>query len=245
MGGDLQAAAVSRLRALDVPEDEIARLRRTGAVSRRIAVRALADGVVTEKLVQEGMRIGPGEPLYKTADLSTVWLIADVQEQDLGAVQPGQKAAATVVAYPGRTFEGTVEFIYPTLSADTRTGRVRVVVANLDLALRAAMYATVQIDAPARSGPVMAVPNSAVIDSGARQVVLVDRGEGRFEPRPVRLGTHGDDWVQVLDGVKPGERVVVGANFLIDAESNLRAALQGFSPGAPNPPASPQPGAAR
>jgi Cu(I)/Ag(I) efflux system membrane fusion protein len=245
MGGDIQAASVSRLRALDVPEDEISRLRRTGAVSRRIAVRAQADGVVTEKLVQEGMRIGSGEPLYKTADLSTVWLVADVQEQDLGAVQPGQKAAATVVAYPGRTFEGTVEFIYPTLSADTRTGRVRVVVANPDLALRSAMYATVQIDAPARSGPVMAVPNSAVIDSGARQVVLVDRGEGRFEPRPVRLGTHGDDWVQVLDGVKPGERVVIGANFLIDAESNLRAALQGFSPGAPNPVASPQPGASR
>jgi Cu(I)/Ag(I) efflux system membrane fusion protein len=245
MGGDLQAASVSRLRALDVPEDEIARLRRTGAVTRRIAVRAQANGVVTEKLVQEGMRIGPGEPLYKTADLSTVWLVADVQEQDLGAVQPGQKAAATFVAYPGRTFEGTVEFIYPVLSAATRTGRVRVVVANPDLALRSAMYAAVQIDAPAGSGPVMAVPNSAVIDSGARQVVLVDRGEGRFEPRPVRLGTHGDDWVQVLDGVKPGERVVVGANFLIDAESNLRAALQGFSPGAPNPTASPQPGASR
>jgi len=173
-----------------------------------------------------------GEALYKTADLSDVWLIAQVQEQDLGAIQPGRLARATSVAFPGRTFEGKVDFIYPSLSAETRTARVRIVLPNADGALRAAMYANVQIDASGGGEPVLSVPNSAVLDSGTRQVVLVARGEGRFEPRSVRLGVRGDDRVQVLDGIKPGEQVVVGANFLIDAESNLRAALQGFADGA-------------
>lgn len=232
MGGAIGAASVERLRAQDVPEQEIARLRRTGRPSRRIAVVAPADGVVIEKPVQEGMRVEAGEPLYKTADLSNIWLIAQVQEQDLGSVQPGQQARATFVAFPGRTFTGKVDFIYPALSAETRTARIRIVLPNPDGALRAAMYANVQINASASGEPVLSVPNSAVLDSGMRQVVLVARGEGRFEPRPVRLGAHGDEWVQVLDGVNPGDHVVVGANFLIDAESNLRAALQGFADGA-------------
>ena len=233
MPGALTTASLQRLRALDVPEDEIARLRKTGKVSRRIAVEAPADGVVIEKLVQEGMRIEPGQALYKTADLRDVWLIADVQEQDLGLIRAGQKAEAQFVAFPGKSFEGTVEFIYPSLSPETRTARVRIVIPNPDAALRAAMYASVEIAVPAADKPMLAVPTSAVIDSGARQVVLVDRGEGRFEPRPVRLGTQAGDWIEVIDGVKAGEKVVTSANFLIDAESNLRAALQGFG----NPPA--------
>jgi Cu(I)/Ag(I) efflux system membrane fusion protein len=227
--GALTAASLQRLRALDVPDDEIARLRKTGKAQRLIAVRAPADGVVIEKPVQEGMRIDAGQPLYKTADLSDVWLIAEVQERDLGIVQPGQTATAQFVAFPGQHFEGKVEFIYPSLSPETRTARVRIVIPNPDLVLRAAMYASVEIAAPATEGPMLAIPSSAVIDSGARQVVLIDRGEGKFEPRIVRLGTQGGDWVQVTEGVKPGEKVVTSANFLIDAESNLRAALQGFA----------------
>jgi len=234
----LSAASLQRLRALDISEDEIARLRKTGKAQRRIAVRAPADGVVIEKPAQEGMHIDAGQPLYKTADLSDLWLIAEVQEQDLGLVQPGESAAAQFIAFPGRSFEGRVEFIYPTLSAETRTARVRIVMPNPDKTLRAAMYASIEIAAPAAAGPMLAVPVSAVIDSGARQVVLIDRGEGRFEPRPVRLGTQGGDWVQVIEGVKAGEKVVTGANFLIDAESNLRAALQGFAGGANNQPSS-------
>ena len=235
--GALTAASLQRLRALDVPEEEIARLRKSGKAQRRIAVRAPADGVVIEKPVQEGMHIEAGQPLYKTADLRDVWLIAEVQEQDLGMVQPGQSALAQFVAFPGKRFEGKVEFIYPSLSSETRTARVRIVIPNPDLVLRATMYASVEIAAPATEGPMLAIPSSAVIDSGARQVVLIDRGEGRFEPRPVRLGTQGDDWVQVTEGVKVGEKVVTSANFLIDAESNLRAALQGFgnSPAAAEP----------
>ena len=220
-----------------MPEDEIAHLRKTGKARRLIAVRAPADGVVIEKPAQEGMRIEAGQALYKTADLSDVWLIAEVQEQDLGLIRPGQSATAQFVAFPDRGFEGKVDFIYPSLSAETRTARVRIVIPNPDQVLRAAMYASVEIAAPATEGPMLAIPASSVIDSGARQVVLIDRGEGRFEPRTVRLGTQGGDWVKVTDGVKPGEKVVTSANFLIDAESNLRAALQGFA--ASNPPAAP------
>lgn len=243
LGGAITTASLQRLRAQDVPETEIARLRRTGRASRLIAVRAPADGVVIDKPAQEGMRVGPGDPLYKTADLSTVWLMAQVQEQDLGAVQPGEMAKANFVAFPGRTFEGKVDFIYPTLSADTRTARVRIIIPNPDGVLRAAMYANVQIAAASSAGAVLAVPSPAVIDNGVRQVVLIDRGEGRFEPRQVQLGTHGGDWVQVISGVSAGDKVVVGANFLIDAESNLRAALQGFSAGPGDKPKATQPGA--
>ena len=214
-GGSVGAAALQRLRALDVPEDEIARLRRSGKASRRIAIRATVAGVVTDKPVVAGMRIMPGEPLYKLADLSTLWLIAEVQEGDLGLIRPGQKARASMVAFPGRTFEGSVEFIYPSLSRDTRTARVRILMPNPELALRASMYASVEIVAPASGGAVLAVPDSAVIDSGTRQVVLVEQGEGRFAPRVVKIGTRGGGYAEVLEGLAAGERVVVSANFLI------------------------------
>jgi membrane fusion protein, copper/silver efflux system len=232
-GSSVGAAALQRLRALDVPEDEITRLRRTGKVSRRIAIRSPVNGVVTDKPVVAGMRIMPGEPLYKLADLSTLWLIAELQEGDLGLVQPGQKARASMVAFPGRTFEGTVDFIYPVLARETRTARVRIIMPNPDRALRASMYASVEIAAPANTGPVLVVPDSAVIDSGARQVVLVEKGEGRFEPRLVTVGARGGGYAELLQGVSAGERVVVSANFLIDAESNLKAALEGFAAGSP------------
>ena len=225
------SAALSRLRALDVPASEIARLRRTGKVARDIAVLAPASGIVTEKNAVLGMHIDAGMPLYKTADLSTVWLIAQVQEQDIGDVHPGEPAHASFVAFPGRIFDGTVDFIYPTLSMDTRTARVRVAMPNRERLLREAMYATVNIETPANAarGQMIAVPDSAIIDSGTRQVVLVVRGQGRFEPRAVKVGAHGDSYTQILNGLKAGEQVVTSASFLIDAESNLRAALQSFT----------------
>jgi Cu(I)/Ag(I) efflux system membrane fusion protein len=241
MGGAIGAASDQRLRALDIPAEEIARLRRTGRSARQIAVVAPANGVVVDKPVQEGMRVEAGEPLYRTADLSSVWLIAQVQEQDLGLIKPGEQVSATFVAFPGRIFTGTVDFIYPTLSTETRTGQVRVVLVNPDGALRISMYATVQINASVGNEPVLAIPSSAVLDSGTRQIVLVATGEGRFQPHTVRLGSRGDGWVQVLNGIKEGDRVVVGANFLIDAESNLRAALQGFTDGANSHPDQPDP----
>jgi Cu(I)/Ag(I) efflux system membrane fusion protein len=225
-------AAVNRLHALDVPAGEIARLQRTGRASRRIAVLAPANGIVTEKDAVLGMHVEPGAPLYKTADLATVWLIAQVQEQDLGQIKPGQKAHAIFVAFPGKVFDGTVDFVYPTLSPETRTAKVRIVVPNSGGVLRSEMYAAVGIEASPSAGAAsaVAVPISAIIDSGTRQIVLVVKGEGKFEPRPVRLGAQGDGYTEVLAGLKEGEQVVTSANFLIDAESNLRAALQAFTP---------------
>jgi len=171
----------------------------------------------------QGMRFMPGEMLYQIADLSNVWLIADVFEQDIGRVRVGQRAEVRLEAWPGQRFEGRVTYVYPTLRADTRSAQVRIELPNPGGRLKPAMYAQVEI--AAGDGAVLAVPRSAVIDSGTRRIVLVDRGEGRFEPREVKLGAKGDEYVAVLDGVREGESVVVAANFLIDAESNLKAAL--------------------
>ncbi len=225
------AQAITNLRNYGIPESAIAEIRRTGRATRSITISAPFGGTITDKPAIDGMRFNTGDPLFKIADLSTVWVMTDVPEQDLGAIRTGQSAQISFVAYPNRPFTGIVDFIYPTLMANTRTGRFRIVLPNRDGLLRESMYASVSIaTSPAMSGTqVLVVPDSAVIDSGARQIVLVAKGEGRFEPRPVRIGTRGDGNVQVLEGLKPGERVVVGANFLIDAESNLRAALRSFT----------------
>ncbi|MBL8538897.1 MAG: efflux RND transporter periplasmic adaptor subunit, partial [Betaproteobacteria bacterium] len=209
---------------------ELDDLQRDGRVRDTLNLRAPATGVVLEKMVVEGTRFMPGEPLLRIADLSTLWLIADVFEQDLAVVRPGQRAKIRVNAYPDRVFEGRVAFVYPTLDAKTRTAQVRIELANPGGLLKPAMYANVEFGAPAGAVPVLTVPASSVIRSGAREVVLVQLGEGRFEPRPVVLGVQGDEYVQVREGVSAGEPVVVSANFLIDAESNLRAALSGFAP---------------
>ena len=221
--------ALQRLRNLDFPADEMERLQREGTANRLITLRSPVGGIVLEKAAVEGMRFMPGDTLLKTADLSTVWLIAEVFEQDLAAVREGQPARITVNAYPGVEFKGTVEFIYPTVSRDTRTARVRVVVPNPGGRLRADMYASVELSAGVDAGPVLVVPDSAVIDSGTRQVVLVERGEGRFEPREVKIGAAGDGFYEIRQGLAAEDRVVVSANFLLDAESNLRAALRSFT----------------
>jgi Cu(I)/Ag(I) efflux system membrane fusion protein len=227
-----QARAMQNLRIYGIPDSAIEEIRRTGQATRRIAITAPRSGVIIEKPAIEGMRFNTGDPLFKIADLSKVWVMADVAEQDLGLIQKGQTAHVSFVAFPGQYFNGTVDFIYPALTANTRTGQVRIVLPNGDGRLRESMYATVAIDAPAISrGTVLTVPDSAVIDSGVRQAVLVAKGQGRFEPRAVRIGVRGDGQAQILNGLKAGEQVVVGANFLIDAESNLRAALQTFTSG--------------
>ena len=223
------AGADGRLRNLDYPEAELDRLRRGDRAPRTIAVPAPAAGTVVEKMAVEGMRYQPGETLFRIVDTRTMWVLAEVYEQDLGYVKVGDTAKVTVNAWPDRPVEGKVIFIYPSVGKESRTARLRIEVANPDGLLRAEMAATVEIEAPL--GTVVAVPNSAVIDSGKRQTVLVERGEGRYEPRPVKLGAHVPGYAQVLEGLKPGERVVTSANFLIDAESNLRAALAAFTAG--------------
>jgi membrane fusion protein, copper/silver efflux system len=225
----IAAAALSRLKNWDISADQLARLQRSGTATRTLTLSAPIGGIVMDKPALQGLHFGAGDLLYRIVDLSTVWLLADVFEQDLAQIRPGQRATITVQAYPGRVFEGRVAFVYPTVNAQTRTAKVRIEVPNPDLLLKTDMYATVEIAAPAESATVLVVPDSAVLDTGAKQAVLVDRGEGRFEPRAVKLGNRGRGYVAVLEGLRDGEKVVTGANFLIDAESNLRAALQAFT----------------
>ena len=227
----LRDAALARLRNWDIPAAEVEKLARTGKVARTLTLRAPVDGVVTEKNAVAGMRFAPGDTLFRIADPSRVWLIADVFEQDLASVRIGALARVTVGAWPDRNFTGTVAFIYPSVMRETRTVRVRIELPNSDGRLKAEMYGQVEIGAGTDAVPVVAVPDSAVIDGGATQTVLIVKGEGRYQPREVKLGQHGDGYVEVREGVTPGEKIVTGANFLIDAESNLRAALRSFTQG--------------
>ncbi|MBF0153085.1 MAG: efflux RND transporter periplasmic adaptor subunit [Magnetococcales bacterium] len=227
--GDLAASALARLRNWDISEAQIKQLQTRREASKSMTILAPVSGVILEKGAIQGMRFMPGDMLYRVADLSTVWVVADIFEQDLGMVHTGQTAEVTLNALPGKSFSGRVSFIYPTLNAETRTVKVRLDMPNPDGVLRPALYATVLLAAPTSGGEVMTVPDSAVLDSGSRQVVLVERGEGLYEPRPIRMGGKGSGYVEILEGVKAGEKVVVRANFLIDAEANLRAALGHFS----------------
>ena len=221
-------AAARRLGNLGFTDAQFQHLERTGP-SRLITLRAPADGIVLEKTAIEGMRFMPGEALYRIADLSTVWLNAEIFEQDLSAVHLGATAKTSLVAYPGDIFKGTVTFIYPTMARETRTTRVRIEMPNPEGQLKIEMYADVEIAAPLSAGPVLSVPDSAVLDTGNRRAVLIDRGEGRFEPRAVVTGGRADGYVEISEGLREGDNVVVGANFLIDAESNMKAALRAFT----------------
>ena len=229
IGGMKQLAesSLARLRNWDLSPAEMSALVSNGEVRRTMTLRSPVSGVVTEKKAFQGMRFMPGEALYQVTDLSSVWVVADVFERDLGSVTQGTKVIVQLTAYPDRTFEGRVTYVYPTLKPETRTVPVRIELGNPRQLLKPAMFARVEIPAGSRE-PVLTVPDSAVIDTGTRRIVLVQRGEGRFEPREVKLGARSGDYAQVLEGVTAGEQVVVAANFLIDAESNLRAAVGGF-----------------
>jgi membrane fusion protein, copper/silver efflux system len=205
----------------------------------QVTFRAPVSGIVLEKKAVQGMRFMPGDVLYQIADLSSVWVVAEVSEQDLAPLRLGSVARITVDAYPQSRFKGKVDFIYPILNSATRTVQLRIQVTNQQGRLKPAMFANAEI-AVAKSAPVLSVPRSAIIDSGTRQLLLVRLAAGRFDPREVTLGRRSDDYVEVLSGVAAGEQVVVAANFLLDAESNLKAALSGMSSSAhtSSPPAS-------
>ncbi len=224
----LAESSLLRLKNWDISESQIKALTQSGETRRTLTFRSPVSGIITEKKALQGMRFMPGEALYQVADLSSVWIVADVFEQDIGLVKSGATAKVRINAYPDKVFEGKIGYVYPTLNEMTRTIPVRVELANPGLLLKPAMFAQVELPVGAR-GNVVTVPVSAVIDSGTRQIVLVQRGEGRFEPREVKLGARSDNHVEVREGVKDGEQVVVAANFLIDAESNLMAAISGFS----------------
>lgn len=221
--------ARQRLDNLGVPPEAIAEIERTRKVPLSMTWRAPRDGVVLERNVVDGMKIVAGEVLFRLADVSTIWVLADVPEFELGAVRIGATAAIRIRSLPGRSFEGRVSLIYPQVGEVTRATRVRIEIANSDGALLPNMYAEVEISS-GDAVPAVAVPDSAVIDTGTRQVLILDRGEGRFEPRDVKIGLRGGGFTEIREGVAEGDRVVAAANFLIDAESNLKAALRGLTP---------------
>ena len=224
------AGAIQRLRNLDVPDSRIEEVRKTLTNPRTIDWAAPATGDIVEKKVIEGQRVMAGDELFRIADHSSVWVVAEVAEADVAAIKLGMRATVTLRAFSTTPHEGVVTFIYPEmLKPETRTVSVRIELPNPDGLMKPGMYADVVFQPDGGEAPVTAVPVSAVIDSGMRQVVLVAKGEGRFEPREVKLGRRGDGFTEVTEGLQPGEEVVVSANFLIDAESNLKAALQSFS----------------
>jgi len=221
--------AMQRLRNLGVPESRIAEVRQAMSNPRTIDWPSPATGDVIEKRVIQGQRVAAGDELFRVADHSRVWVIADIAEADIAEVTLGMLATVTLRAFPAEPQEGEVTFVYPELmKPETRTVSVRIELANHDGKMRPGMYADVALE-PRKEDSVVAVPDSAVIDSGTRQVVLVARGEGRFEPREVKLGRRGEDYTEVTEGLSQGEEVVTSANFLIDAESNLKAALSSFT----------------
>jgi Cu(I)/Ag(I) efflux system membrane fusion protein len=223
-----------RLMNLDVPDAVIAAMEKNGTVPIAIEWSAPRDGVVLERNAIEGMRAQPGDVLFKMADTSVVWAVIDVAERDLGSVSLAQPVKVRARSYPGREFPGKVSVIYPQVNKDTRTARIRIELSNPDSALLPDMYVDAEIDTGSPQ-PVLAIPESAVLDTGSRQAVFVEKGQGRFEPRDVKLGHRGGGYIEVREGISEGEPIVVSANFLIDAESNLKAALKGFSDGGAKP----------
>ena len=224
-GNALVESARRRLRLWDISEEQIRVLEQTGQVRKSLTLYSPYGGIVLEKMAFRGMRVEPGMALYKLADLSVVWLIADIYEYELPLIRLGQQASINLSYLPGEAFTGKAVFIYPYLDAQTRTARVRFEFANPHGTLKPEMYAGVEI--AIRLGDKVAVPEGAIIDTGIRKVAIVDKGAGYFEPREVKLGTKAGDYYEVLDGLKVGERVVISANFLIDSESKLKEAVGG------------------
>lgn len=216
-----------RLENLAVPPEFLSEIERTRKVPLSVAWLARRDATVLSRNVVEGQKAEPGETLFRLADLSTVWALIDVAEHDQAQIALGQDVKMRVRGLPDRIFSGRVNLIYPTLNKDTRTVRVRIELPNPDRVLRPDMYVDAEIASTA-GPPVVSVPESAVIDTGKRQIVILDWGNGRFEPKDVKTGRRGEGMVEIQQGLVGGERVVVSANFLIDAESNLKSAMSGL-----------------
>jgi membrane fusion protein, copper/silver efflux system len=220
----LLLSARRRLKYWDVPDEDIARVERTGEVQKTLTLRSPLRGVVVQKNVSSGQRIMAGDAVYQVADLREVWLEGEVFERDLAAIRLGEMVTAEFAALPGRPRQGRIVYVSPTISAETRTTKIRVALPNADLVLKPGMYASLQIRGDARRD-VLSVPRSAVLATGMRVLVFVKGADGTLTPREVELGGNTDDRVEIRRGLAAGETVVSSATFLIDAESNLGAAL--------------------
>ena len=218
----LVASSRERLRLWDVTDQQIATLERRGKAEPVLTVSAPSSGIVMKREALPGKYVEPGTTLYEVADLSTVWISADIYESEVAAVTVNQQTSVAFAAYPGETFQGTISYVYPTLNTEARTVRVRVELPNPGLKLKPGMFGTVMLQTDATKR--LIVPKEAVLDTGLRQLVFLDRGEGAYAPYPVKLGRRSQDSVEVLEGIKEGDQVVTSANFLLDAESKLTSA---------------------
>ncbi len=224
-------AAAERLKQWGVPQKEIARLESTGQVQQDLEVESPVSGYITERNALPNLTVQPETHLYTVADLSTVWVLAEVFQNDLGRIKVGDPATLTVNTYPGRVFEGRVNFIYPQVDMMTRTARARLIFSNSGLKLSPGMFVNVSLKVP--MGSQIVIPATGVLQSGTREIAFVERSDGYLEPREVQLGSRvGHDFI-VLKGLKAGEQIVTSANFLIDSESQLQAALGSFVPPPP------------
>jgi Cu(I)/Ag(I) efflux system membrane fusion protein len=230
IGDQALKGARRRLENLGAPDAYIADIERTREIPVYMTWPAPQDGEIVERTAVNGMRAAPGDVLFRIVAHDVVWVMVDVAERDLDLIEVGQKVVVRPRARPNHPFTGKVTVIYPHLKMETRTARIRIELPNPDDLLRPDMYADVEITTGLET-PVLTVSSSAVIDSGERQIVLLAKGEGRFEPRAVKLGRRGDGRVEIKEGIAENDRVVVSANFLIDAESNLKAALNGLDTG--------------
>jgi Cu(I)/Ag(I) efflux system membrane fusion protein/cobalt-zinc-cadmium efflux system membrane fusion protein len=233
-GGWLLQAAEERLRQFGVPQAALANLEKTGKVERNIAIDSPVSGYITERNALPNAYAQPETKLYTIADLSTVWVYANVFQDAVGQLRPGDPAQVTVDAYPGRSFYGRIDQILPQVDPVTRTVRVRLVFRNPGVVLKPGMYVNVNIRVPL--GRHLVIPTSAVLQSGQQAIAFVDHGQGYLEPRNIQVGPQIDDSVVVLNGLKAGDKVVSSANFLLDSEAQLQAAQDGFA--APPPPTS-------
>jgi Cu(I)/Ag(I) efflux system membrane fusion protein/cobalt-zinc-cadmium efflux system membrane fusion protein len=220
-----------RLRQWNIPDKEIERLESTGEVVDALEVDSPVSGYITERNALPNLAVQPDTRLYTVADLSVVWVLAQVFQNDLSRVRVGAPTTLTVDTYPGRTFHGHVDFVYPDVDMTTRTSRARLAFTNSKLTLTPGMFVNVNLDVPL--GEQLVIPASGVLQSGTRQIVFVDRGAGYLEPRQVQLGPRAGDEYIVLSGLKTGERIVTSANFLVDSESQLQAAIGSFVPSPP------------
>ena len=224
-------ATTARLKHLQIPDREIARLKESGKISREIEIDSPVSGFIIERKAFPNMYAEPGTKLYSVADLSTVWVYAQIFQNDIGRVKVGDPASVTVNAYPGQTFPARVSFISPEVDQDMRRARVRLEMPNPELKLSLGMFVNVDLALPL--GDRLVIPASGVFQSGTRQIAFVDRGGGYFEPRDIEAGARAGDDLIVLKGLKAGERIVTSANFLIDSESQLQAAVGSFAPPPP------------
>jgi len=224
-GNSLAESAKRRLKLWDISDDQIKALEESGQAKKTLTLYSPFSGFVLEKMAYKGMSVMPGMALFKLADLSAVWLYADIYEYELPFIRLGQQASVQLSYLPGEIFMGKAIYISPSLNPETRTAKVRFEFPNPHGKLKPEMYANVEIKV--HLGMKLVVPEGAIIDTGIRQMTIVDKGNGYFEPREVKVGAKVDEHYEVVKGLKQGERVVTSANFLIDSESKLKEAVGG------------------